>query len=67
MGLTFEWHDQKDQENLRIHSVGFDESCTIFGDLLSRTIDDPLHSTEEDSFITIGLSSLSGFLVVAHI
>lgn len=32
----------------------------------SLTIDDPLHSIEEDRFITIGLSDRGRILVVAH-
>ena len=66
MSLTFKWDEQKAQDNLRIHGVSFEESCTIFGDPLSLTIDDPLHSIEEDRFITIGLSNRGRILVVVH-
>ena len=66
MGLTFEWDDQKAQENVRRHGVSFEESSTIFGDPLSLTIEDPLHSVEEDRLITIGLSLVGSVLVVVH-
>jgi uncharacterized DUF497 family protein len=51
VGLAFEWDEIKDLENLRKHGVSFDESLTIFGDPLSLTVEDPLHSIEEDRFI----------------
>jgi uncharacterized DUF497 family protein len=44
MGLLFEWDKEKSRNNLRKHGVSFDEAATIFGDLLSVTIDDPEHS-----------------------
>ena len=66
MGLTFEWDEEKAQENLRNHGVSFEECCTVFGDSLSLTIDDPLHSIEEDRLISIGLSDRGRILVVVH-
>jgi uncharacterized DUF497 family protein len=47
MELRFEWDGKKAQINLKKHGVSFDEAATIFGDVLSITIDDPLHSTGE--------------------
>ncbi len=66
MGLTFQWDEEKAQANLRTHGVSFQESATIFGDPVSLTIDDPLHSIEEDRFITIGVSDRGRILVVVH-
>ena len=66
MGLTFEWDQHKAQENFRRHAVSFEESSTIFGDLMSLTIEDPAHSIDEDRFVTIGLSILDRILVVVH-
>jgi uncharacterized protein len=66
VGLAFEWDEIKDLENLRKHGVSFDESLTIFGDPLSLTVEDPLHSIEEDHFITIGLSDRGRILVVVY-
>ena len=64
MGLSFEWDDQKAQENLSKHDVSFEECSTIFGDPRSLTIGDPVHSLEEDRLITIGLSIRGRILVV---
>ena len=66
MGLVFEWDEKKAQQNFRKHDVTFEEATTIFGDLLSLTIDDPLHSKGEHRFVTIGQSVRQRTLVVAH-
>lgn len=66
MSLTSEWDESKAQENLRKHGVSFEEAATVFGDPLSLTIDDPLHSAEEDRLIMIGQSYRGRMLVVVH-
>ena len=67
MGLLFEWDDKKAQINIRKHGISFEEASTAFADDLSITIEDPLHSDEEDRFILIGLSKASNTLVVVHV
>jgi uncharacterized DUF497 family protein len=64
MGLAFEWDDAKAKQNLRKHRVSFHEASTVFGDPLALTIPDPLHSVEEDRFITLGESHRRRLLVV---
>ncbi len=66
MGLTFEWDDAKASQNRTKHGVEFEEGATVFADTLSLTIDDPLHSVEEERFVTIGESALRRLLVVVH-
>jgi uncharacterized DUF497 family protein len=66
MGLSFEWDEHKAEENARRHGVSFEKSSTIFGDPLSLTIDDPLHSIEEDRLVTIGLSIRGRIVVEVH-
>ncbi len=41
----------KQGSNERLHGVSFDEACTTFQDPLSKTIDDPLHSENEERFV----------------
>ena len=67
MGLLFEWDNTKAQSNLQKHGVSFEEASTVFGDTLSITIDDPLHSQDEDRLILIGLSEDLKTLVVVHV
>jgi len=67
MGLQFEWDDKKAKINKQKHGISFEEATTAFADELSITIDDPLHSSEEDRFILIGKSNLFKTLVVVHV
>jgi uncharacterized protein len=46
--------------------VAFVEAVTAFHDPLSITIDDPLHSFDEERFLLIGLSRANRLLVIAH-
>jgi len=64
--LLFEWDPNKARENIKIHGISFDEASTAFGDTLSLTIYDPLHSEEEDRFILIGNSCRNRLLVIVH-
>jgi len=47
MSLRFEWDEGKAGQNVEKHDVSFKEAATVFGDPLSLTIADPLHSQEE--------------------
>jgi uncharacterized protein len=62
----FEWDPEKARANLRGHGVSFEEAASIFGDWLHITRFDPLHSTDEDRFVTIGMSTRNRLLVVIH-
>ncbi len=64
--LTFEWDPNKAKINLERHGVSFDEASTAFQDPLSLTIDDPLHTEDEERFILLGLSHKNRMLVVVH-
>jgi hypothetical protein len=64
MGFTFEWDARKAKQNLKKHGVSFEEATTVFGDPLSRTIADPLHSIDEDRFVILGESHALRLLVV---
>ena len=64
--LIFEWDPQKAKSNLERHGVSFEEAGTAFQDTLSLTIDDPLHSIDEERLILIGMSQKNRVLVVVH-
>ncbi len=66
MGLRFEWDEEKAKGNLKKHGVSFEEAATVFGDPLSLTIVDPLHSTDEQRWVTIGLTYKQRLAVVVH-
>ena len=67
MKVNVEWNPIKARTNRRKHGVTFEEAATVFTDLLSATIFDPLHSETEDRFIIIGQSMQRRLLVVVHI
>lgn len=64
--MLFEWHKRKAAANKKKHGVSFEEATTVFTDILSLTIPDPLHSEEEDRSVIIGQSSQQRILVVVH-
>ncbi|MBI5963894.1 MAG: BrnT family toxin [Chloroflexi bacterium] len=66
MEHRFEWNDEKARMNLKKHDVDFQEASTIFDDPLFITFLDEEHSTDEERYITIGLSSKQRLLMVAH-
>ena len=64
--VNFEWDPAKARQNRRKHRVSFQEAATVFGDPLALTYPDPDHSITEQRFITLGMSSASQLLIVAH-
>ena len=66
MGPVLRRHPEKARSNLRRHGVTFEKAASVFRDVLSVTISDPLHSTEESRFLTIGRSDRDRTLVVVH-
>jgi uncharacterized protein len=66
MKPRFEWSREKARANLKKHQVDFEEASTVFNDPQFITFLDEEHSTDEDRYITLGLSSKSRLLMVAH-
>jgi uncharacterized DUF497 family protein len=64
--MEFEWDEDKADGNRKKHGVSFEEASTVFEDPLTLTGYDPDHSTEEDRFITVGLSVDGRNIVVSH-
>ena len=52
----FDWDNTKAAANLSKHGVRFEEAMTVFNDPLALTCFDTDHSSEEDRWITLGLS-----------
>jgi uncharacterized DUF497 family protein len=66
MPIKIEWDPRKARQNLRKHSIDFNEASTVFADTLSITISDPDHSEDEERRLTMGLSIRQRLLVVVH-
>jgi uncharacterized protein len=65
--VRFAWDARKAAGNLRKHGVSFEEASSAFFDPLSATGDDPDHLFDERRFVTFGMSSSGGLLVVAQL
>jgi len=64
--LSFEWDPSKAASNAKKHGVSFEEARSVFYDERALLIPDPDHSSTEDRFIIMGLSSALMVLVVVH-
>jgi len=64
--MNFEWDPEKAASNLEKHGLSFEEASTAFGDPLSRTMPDPLHSDEEERFVLMGMASTGRLVVVVY-
>ena len=66
MKPNFEWDPAKERKNIHKHEVSFEEASSIFDDPIFITLIDEEHSTDEERYITIGLSNKNRLLLVAH-
>jgi uncharacterized DUF497 family protein len=64
--VRFEWDPAKARENARKHGVAFEEAETVFSDDQAILLPDPDHSTDEDHFVLLGMSSTLRVLTVVH-
>jgi uncharacterized protein len=65
MTPEFEWDADKAKENVRKHSIAFEEALTVFADPLASIFDDPDHSNDERRELIIGHSARQRLLVVS--
>jgi uncharacterized protein len=66
MALRFSWDPAKAAANVSKHHLSFPEAATAFGDPLSITIADPVHSIDEERFLLVGLTKQGRLVIVAH-
>jgi len=64
--MRFEWDPSKASTNLKKHQVSFEEAKTVFFDDFAVQFFDDEHSTDEDRFIMLGMSSSARLLIVCH-
>ena len=64
--IRFEWDRAKASANLKKHEVSFEEAQTIFYDDFAVQFLDDEHSSEEDRFLMLGMSSEARLLLVCH-
>jgi uncharacterized DUF497 family protein len=66
LDIAFEWDERKNAENRRRHGVSFEEAQSVFLDEHAVQFFDESHSSSEDRFLMLGMSSHLRLLVVAH-
>lgn len=64
--IQFEWDQSKATLNLKKHGISFEEAQSVFYDEFAIQFYDDEHSSSEDRFIMLGLSSSARVLVVCH-
>ena len=57
----FTWDERKAKANLRKHGVTFEEAVTVFGDVLSLSVDDPANRI---GTVLLGISEVQRLLLV---
>jgi uncharacterized protein len=66
MTFRFEWDREKARANLKKHGISFEESITVFDDPFAITLNDSLHSANEERLLTIGYSQIQRLLLVVN-
>ena len=64
--IRFEWDASKATANLRKHRVSFTEAKSVFYDEFAVQFFYDEHSSDEDRFLLLGLSSGTRLLIVCH-
>lgn len=64
--IKFEWDLPKATTNLKKHQVSFDEAKSVFYDEFAVQFFDEEHSSSEERFLMLGMSSNSRLLLVCH-
>lgn len=64
MEYRFEWDPSK--AHRKKHGLGFEQAAAVFTDPKAVSLYDTDHSSNEDRWITLGLSAKSGLVVVCH-
>lgn len=64
--ITFEWDPSKAAANLKKHRVSFEEAKSVFFDEFAVQFFDVDHSSDEERFLMLGMSSGAKLLIVCH-
>ena len=64
--LAFEWDPDKAASNFKKHGISFDTARTVFADLNELTIHDPVHSYDEERYLSLGMTKTDQLLIVSY-
>ena len=64
--IKFEWDPNKASLNVRKHGVSFEEAQSVFYDEFAVQFFDTEHSSDEERFLLLGISTGARLLLVCH-
>ena len=64
--ISFQRNPKKNNANIKMHNISFEEARAVFKNENARLISDPEHSENEERFIILGTSNKLRLLVVVH-
>jgi uncharacterized protein len=64
--MRFEWGPDKAASNAKKHNVTFEMAKTVFYDDFAVQFFDEEHSSSEERFLLLGMSSAARLLLVCH-
>ena len=64
--IKFEWNSAKATTNIKKHGVSFEEAQSVFYDEFAVQFFDEEHSTSEERFLLLGMSTGGRLLLVCH-
>jgi uncharacterized protein len=64
--IVFDWDPSKAASNLRKRGVSFEEAKSVFYDEFAVQFYDEPHSSNEERFLMLGMSSGASLLLVCH-
>lgn len=64
--IRFEWDSAKAAANIKKHGVSFEEAQSVFYDEFAVQFFDEAHSTSEERFLLLGMSTGGRLLLVCH-
>ena len=62
--MQFEWDEDKNKRNLKIHGIDFETAARVFADPHRLEKYDDSHSDDEDRYITIGEINGTAYIVM---
>jgi len=64
--IKFEWDSAKATANIKKHGVSFEEAQSVFYDEFAVQFFDEEHSTSEERFLLLGMSTGRRLLLICH-
>lgn len=64
--IKFAWNPAKAAANIKKHGVSFEEAQSVFHDEFAVQFYDDDHSSSEERFLLLGMSTTARLLLVCH-